>query len=69
MNHHRFRDHLTAELPPRAESAFVACPVAVLPPAGSSGAWQQVLYQMAFEQARSAQRPSLLERSLARGWN
>jgi hypothetical protein len=68
MNLHRFHDHL-AELPPQAESAFVVCPVAVLPPVGPSGAWQQVLYQMAFDQARSAQRPSLLERSLARAWN
>jgi hypothetical protein len=50
--------------------AFVACPVAIwqgLPLEQRLG--QSLLYQVAFEQAASALRPSLVERGYAMIWN
>jgi hypothetical protein len=70
MDLHRFREHLSADLPAVAPSAFVACPIALCPGmAGPQGLWQQMLYQMAWQQAQAARQPSLLERSLARALN
>ena len=67
MTHHRFRDLVQSELT-AANSwqlnpgvGFMACPVA-LQAVGMCLAWQQQVYQWAFEQARAVVRPSRLER-------
>jgi hypothetical protein len=51
--------------------AFIACPIALLPVTGSiHAAWQQSIYQLAFEQAQAATaRPSLFEPDWLGAWN
>jgi hypothetical protein len=50
--------------------AFVAIPVAALPPlTPEQMAYQAALYQMALEQAKAVVRPSILERDLLAVWN
>jgi hypothetical protein len=64
MSRHRFLDQLrtepavTAGVVPALASGFMACPVALQ----ASMAWQQQIYQWAFEQAVAVVRPSRLER-------
>ena len=48
-------------------SHFVLCPAACFTPL--AWCWQQAIYQAAFEQARAAIRPSIIERDLAGVWN
>jgi hypothetical protein len=51
-----------------SSEAFVLLPV----PAGLSAeqrAWQQWVYQKAFEEAQAVARPSILERDLLAVWN
>jgi hypothetical protein len=52
-------------------AGFMVCPLALCPGfAGPQAAWQQQLYQVAFEQARAAaHRPTRLERDLFGVWN
>jgi hypothetical protein len=45
-----------------AASGFMACPLVLQVVGGPGAAWQQQVYQWAFEQARAVVRPSLLER-------
>ncbi len=45
-----------------AVSGFMACPLVLQAAGGPGAAWQQQVYQWAFEQARAVVRPSLLER-------
>jgi hypothetical protein len=75
MHTHRFRQQ-TAEgslgRMPSAQapaSGFVVCPLALQRPAGAALLWQQQLYQLAFERAQAAARPSLLERAMNVVWN
>jgi hypothetical protein len=64
---HRFLDlvHSEPAVPagvPVAASGFMACPLVLQAAGGPGAAWQQQVYQWAFEQARAVVRPSLLER-------
>jgi hypothetical protein len=65
---HRFRDLTRENRTPAAATAvscggFMACPAALQTGAAAGQlAWQQRLYQWAFEQARAVVRPSVLER-------
>ena len=68
MSRHRFPD-LTRERRPQPALAavmsggFMACPAALQTGMDAGRlAWQQQLYQWAFEQARAVLRPSVLER-------
>jgi hypothetical protein len=72
----RFREPTDQPDSPREDvsamtpGGFMAWPLpAGLGTPAAAWGWQQNLYQIAFEHARAAQRPSLLERSLARVWN
>ena len=64
MSRHRFLDQLRAEsavhaaVVPALTSGFMACPLVLQAPM----AWQQQVYQWAFEQAVAIVRPSRLER-------
>ena len=64
MSRHRFLDQLRPEpavpaaLVPALTSGFVACPLVLQ----AQMAWQQQVYQWAFEQAVAVVRPSRLER-------
>jgi hypothetical protein len=75
MHANRFRQQ-TAERPfgstPSAKapaSGFMVCPLALQRPAGTACLWQQQLYQLAFERAQAAARPSLLQRAQNVVWN
>jgi len=76
MNRHRFLE-LVAErrLPQPTQAtlraaAFVACPLArIFGWSEAMCAWQQQVYQLAFQQAQAVVRPSLPERDLAGVWN
>jgi hypothetical protein len=65
MSRHRFLDLVQPEptLPtvgqPTLSSGFVVCPVVLQT---GAWAWQQQIYQWAYEQARAVVRPSRLER-------
>jgi hypothetical protein len=50
-------------------SGFVVCPLALQRPVGAACLWQQQLYQLAYERAQAAARPSLLERAMNVVWN
>ena len=55
---------------PMTPEGFMVCPLALVQgqsPAQQS--WQSALYQLAFEQAQAALRPSLPERDLLAVWN
>lgn len=59
MHTHRFRDHLVSARP---ASAFVACPVALLPAGiGQPVPWEE-LYRRAYELAKAVNQPSRLDR-------
>jgi hypothetical protein len=64
MSRHRFLDQLRTEpavpagVVPALASGFMACPLVLQAPM----AWQQQIYQWAFEQAVAVVRPSRLER-------
>ena len=65
MFHHRFRHTMTPPIP-----AFVVVPLCCLPAvAPAQWAYQQALYQWAFDQAQRVVRPSILERDLLGVWN
>ena len=72
MHAHRFRQHLdNYRLPRLAEPRlsldhFYLFPLACLPPLTVQ---QQMLYQLAFEQAQAVAQPSLPERDLLGVWN
>lgn len=75
MQPHRFREQaaewslgraVTAKAP---ASGFVVCPLALQRPVVAPSWWQQQLYQLAFERAQAAARPSLLERAMNVVWN
>ncbi len=74
MPHHRFAalfgqqrlPHPQAQ--PISRSAFCACP-ASLRMRGLALAWQQRLYQIAYQEAQAVVRPSLPERDLLGVWN
>ncbi len=65
MSQHRFRDLVQPEpsLPtvgqPALTSGFMVCPVVLQT---GAWAWQQQIYQWAYEQAQAVLRPSRLER-------
>jgi len=64
MNGERFQGWLLTK--PRTEPAtstpaFVMCPIALQPLAGTPCTWEQV-YRMAYEQAQAVVRPSIIER-------
>jgi hypothetical protein len=76
IHHHRFRDQLATNHSPNPAAmpvgvtALVVCPLALMQwhsPAHQM--WQNALYQMAFEQAMAANRPSWPERDLLAVWN
>ena len=69
MMRNRFR--LPAPTPPAPEpGAFVLTPFTTLPGTTPEvAAWQQALYQWAFEQAQAVVTPSILERDLLGVWN
>lgn len=64
MSRHRFLEQLRTEpaisaaVVPAVTSGFMACPLVLQAPM----AWQQQVYQWAFEQAVAVVRPSRLER-------
>jgi hypothetical protein len=69
MSRHRFLGLVRTEpaLPANASalvSGFVACPMVLQAAVLQAGqwAWQQQVYQLAYEQAQAVVRPSLLER-------
>ena len=68
MSSHRFRTLPDGHRAPTAATAvscrgFMACPAALQAGVDAGRlAWQQQLYQWAFEQARAVLRPSVLER-------
>jgi hypothetical protein len=75
MNHHRIPElkepyrlpSATASITP---GAFIACPLVLLQSMPvAQQCWQSSLYQLAFEQAQAALRPSLPERDLLAVWN
>ena len=77
MGPHRFLDHLNVHTTtatvmegPRA-GAFMACPVVLCSTfGGMQAAWQQQLYQAAYEQARAeAHRPAPFQRDWLGTWN
>ena len=76
MQTHRFRDYFESYPLPRPSApavttgTFIVCPPALvqgLPFAQQCWAW--AVYQLAFEQARAATQPSLVERDLLGVWN
>jgi hypothetical protein len=76
MASHRFRLHVNGYLLPEPPAPtitpghFVACPAAFIQGLSAQQLlWQQMVYQLAFEQAQAALRPSLLERDLLAAWN
>jgi hypothetical protein len=74
MQHHRFRDQSgfasisTATDPVPKTGAFMACPAALCS-GWREQVWSLVIYQLAYERARDAVRPSILERLQAVSWN
>ena len=69
MSRARFRLPAPPPTPPSPDG-FVLCPLACLPTMTPQQlAWQQALYQWAFEQAQAVVRPSLPERDLLAVWN
>lgn len=54
---------------PRPTAAAITPSGFVMSPVGQPSSCQQVLYQLAFEQAQAVARPSLPERDLAAVWN
>src|SRR5262249_14233767 len=69
---HDFVNHCLPEpsAAPASLTTFVICPVVLLQNSNPcQQLWQCALYQWAFEQARAAARPSLLERDLLAVWN
>jgi hypothetical protein len=75
MQRHRFLDGaVSRQLPspqaaPISMSAFCLCPIGLMPVSGEAYRWQQLIYQLAFEQAQTVVRPSLPERDLLANWN
>jgi hypothetical protein len=75
MHHHRFRDLVTPPLPaqqaaPLSSPGFMACPVVLLAgQAGAPCAWQQLIYQLALQQAQSKPRFTLPNYDFAAAWN
>ena len=66
MFRHRFRHIMT----PPPIPAFVVVPLTCLPPLSPvQWAYQQALYQWAFDQAQRVVRPSIVERDLLGVWN
>jgi len=71
MQHHRFREQFVPPSVPRVaaqplnSSAFCAYP---MNPQGA-WPWQQLVYQIALQEAQTVVRPSLLERDLLGVWN
>jgi hypothetical protein len=56
--------------PAASPAAFVCCPAAWFPAVSVAQlAWQQAVYQWAYEQAQAVTRPSILERDLLGVWN
>ncbi len=77
MGTHRFLDQLgehhdaSSGLAGIVPGAFMVCPLLLCPAfAGPQAAWQQQLYQAAFEQAQAAaRRPARVERDMFGVWN
>ncbi len=76
MQHHRFRNEAFSRQLPRPQaapinlSAFCLCPIALWPGVSSEAyRYQQMVYQLAFDQALAVVRPSLPERDLLANWN
>ena len=76
MHHHRFRDQMdTPELPLSSQpvhmpGAFVVCPLPLQQALSlEQRLYQIAIYQLAFEQARAAARPSWVERDVLAAWN
>jgi hypothetical protein len=76
MQRHRILEAaLSRQLPrppaaPINASAFCICPIGLLQGVSAEASrWQQLLYQLAFEQAQAVVRPSLPERDLLGSWN
>jgi hypothetical protein len=74
MQRHRFRQQsdqtrfLHPQTQPINPSAFCVCPPSLVM-SGLAAAWQQRIYQLAWEEAQAVVRPSLLERDLLGVWN
>jgi hypothetical protein len=75
MHQHRFAEHVeNYHLPePRvvlSADGFMACPVLLLQSVPwHQLAWQNEIYQLAFQQTQAELRPSLPERDLLAVWN
>jgi hypothetical protein len=74
MQHHRFMDLLNQSAPLHEPSVplstgFIACPLFLVSPLGALGAWQQMIYQMALQQAQNQRRTALPNYELASAWN
>lgn len=58
-----------ASAPMFTAGGFVACPAVLMGCLAGQAGWSPGIYQLAYEQARAAMRPTLYERSRTESWN